>query len=95
MFPSQVAAPQQPPTALDVQAFLGTCSDEELRTMRVLSHLCAQTYYMGQLTVSLLVICSESKMKPPSDPSLQLVQQQSDQQQWWCMDERSEKVEGS
>lgn len=37
---------------LDVQAFLGTCSDEELRHMRILSHLCAQTYYMGQLTVS-------------------------------------------
>lgn len=36
---------------LDVQAFLGTCSDEELRHMRILSHLCAQTYYMGQLTV--------------------------------------------
>lgn len=37
---------------LDVQAFLGTCSDEELRHMRILSHLCAQTYYLGQLTVS-------------------------------------------
>lgn len=37
---------------LDVHSFLGTNSDEELRHMRMLSHLCAQTYYMGQLTVS-------------------------------------------
>lgn len=36
---------------LDVHAFLGACSDEELRHMRLLAHLCAQTYYMGQLTV--------------------------------------------
>jgi hypothetical protein len=41
--------------SLDISAFLGTCSDEELRHMRLLSHLCAQTYYMSALTVSVLV----------------------------------------
>lgn len=51
---SAVAVQQATATSatLDVHSFLGTNSDEELRHMRMLSHLCAQTYYMGQLTVS-------------------------------------------
>lgn len=53
---TQVPAAQESPAttvSVDVQAFLGSCSDDELRHMRMLSHLCAQTYYMGQLTVSM------------------------------------------
>lgn len=48
---------------LDVQAFLGTCTDEELRHMRTLAHLCAQTYYMGQLTVRTALLCKNLNYK--------------------------------
>ncbi|KAF8067235.1 choline monooxygenase [Scenedesmus sp. PABB004] len=52
----QLPAPAPPAAAdgdaapLDCLAFLGSVSDEELRHMRLLAHLCAQTYYMGSLT---------------------------------------------
>lgn len=54
------AAQQQQGHPLDASAFLGTCSSEELKTMRMLAHLCNQTYYMGQLTVSWWLICDWS-----------------------------------
>ncbi|KAF6252062.1 Alpha/Beta hydrolase protein [Scenedesmus sp. NREL 46B-D3] len=41
---------QQQQVHLDCNAFLGTCSNEELQHMRKLAHLCSQTYYMGRLT---------------------------------------------
>lgn len=44
---------------LDCNAFLGTCSNQELQHMRKLAHLCAQTYYMGRLTVSSHLMATE------------------------------------
>eukprot|EP00775_Hariotina_reticulata_P012659 gene12659-12786_t len=46
----QAVAEVQARPALDVTAFLTAPSCEELRRVRLMAHLCSQTYYMGQLT---------------------------------------------
>ena len=43
-----LAPPELP---LDCSRFLAQVEEQELRHMRMLSHLCSQTYYMGRLTV--------------------------------------------
>lgn len=41
----------RPELLLDCSRYLTDVDEQEMRHMRMLSHLCAQTYYMGRLTV--------------------------------------------
>lgn len=56
----------------DCSAFLSTCSSDELRDMRMLAHLAVQTYYMGQLTVSMQGCCTHHQLCQTLTASLAL-----------------------
>jgi hypothetical protein len=65
----QQAMPEVQRPVLDVSAFLTAPSSEELRRVRLMAHICSQTYYMGQLTVSKAVLsmpCWSFKAGHPS-----------------------------